>query len=93
MESETAMMLMAVGTLLVISNFIVYIVCDKIIDNNIKIQQLQTIKYKNDIDYKSYQLLKEKYDELKMVVHDFNKYCNNIEAVLKDDRKETLLQV
>lgn len=90
MKAEEGVMFIIVGTLLVISNFIVYIVCDKIIDKNIKIQQLQSIKYKNDIDYKSYQLLREKYDELRIMVHDFNKYCNNIEAVLDGEKSESL---
>lgn len=78
-------MFMIVGILLILSNILVYIVCDKIIDKNIKIQELQNIEHKTDIDYKSYELLKNNYDELKIMVHDFNKYCNYIEGLMEEN--------
>lgn len=67
--------------MLIISNFIVYIVCERIIENNIQIQDLKQVEYKRAIDEKSYRLIKEKYDELRILVHDFDKYCNHIEAM------------
>jgi sensor histidine kinase regulating citrate/malate metabolism len=90
---------------IVISNFIVYIVYDKMLDKTEKINQLQEIAYKENIDYRSYELIKEKYEDLKIMVHNFEKYCNNIEGmigiqsneaasfinVLKDKNKEFLL--
>lgn len=75
-------MFMIVGVLLIMSNVLVYIVCDKIIDKNIKIQELQNIEHKLDIDYNSYEILRTKYDELKIVLHDFEKYCNHVEGML-----------
>lgn len=82
-----------IATMLIISNFVVYAVCDKIIDNGIKIRQLQDISSKNELDHKSYQLIKEKYEDLRIIAHDFNKYCNNIEALLTVDQNEALTQL
>lgn len=79
-----------VGIMLISSNFIIYIVCDRIIDKNIQIQDLQNIEHKKEIDYKSYELIKEKYEELKIMTHDFEKLCNNIEGMLTDDQIEIL---
>lgn len=80
------------GTMLICSNFIVYIVCDKMIEASEKMQYLEKVKHKNEIDNVSYQLIKEKYEELKIMVHDFDKYCNNIEGLI-NDRQEVLEQV
>lgn len=86
-------MLIIVSILLILSNFIIYIVCDKLLDKNIQIQNLKDIEHKNEIDYNSYKLIKAKYDELRIMVHDFNKYCNNIEALLTDNQSEALSQI
>lgn len=79
-----------IGIMLIASNFIVYIVWDRLIDKNIQIQDLQNIEHKKEIDYKSYELIKEKYEELKIMTHDFEKLCNNIEGMLTDDQIEIL---
>lgn len=80
-------LLVVLSAIMLISDFIVYIVYDIIIDKNIKIHYLQEVEYKNELDFKSYQLIRKKYDELKIMVHDFNKYCNNIEAYLNGNEK------
>lgn len=82
-----------ISIMLILSNFIVYFAWDKIIDKNIQIQALQNIERKKEIDYKSYELIKEKYDELRIVIHDIEKYCNNIEAMLSVDQREALAQI
>lgn len=79
-----------VGIMLIASNFVIYIACDRIIDKNIQIQELKDIENKKEIDYKSYELIKEKYEELKIMTHDFEKLCNNIEGMLTDDQIEIL---
>lgn len=87
---ETDIAFMALCFILIIANFVVYLVCDRIIDKNIQIKRLTEIENKNKTDFESYQLIKDKYDELKIMVHDFNKYCANIEAVLNKDQTEAL---
>lgn len=82
-DSDTKIMLYIFSILLIISNFVVYIVYDKNIDQHTKISQLQSLKNKKEFDYKSYQLIKEKYTKLKVMIHDFDKYCNNIESMLE----------
>ena len=79
--------------MLMLSNFVVYAVNDRIIDTGIRIRQLQEISSKNELDHKSYELIKEKYEALRIVAHDFNKYCNNIEALLTVDQGEALAQL
>lgn len=81
------------GIMLIISNFVVYVVGERIVDKNIKIQRLQAIEHKHEMDNKSFQLMKEKYDELKIIAHDFNKYCNNIEGLLTKEQNEALLMI
>ena len=87
---ETDIAFMALCFILIIANFVVYLVCDRIIDKNIQIKRLTEIENKNKTDFESYQLIKDKYDELKIMVHDFNKYCANIEAMLSTDQTEAL---
>lgn len=45
---------------------------------------------KQEMDSKSYQIMKEKYDELKIMAHDFDKYCNSIEGLLNKEQGEAL---
>lgn len=92
-EPNLKMRLIIMGVLLIISNYIIYVVYDRIIDQNIKIRYLQKIKAKKEIDYASYELIKNKYDDLKILVHDFNKYCNNIEGMLSEEQVEALNQI
>lgn len=83
-------LLIICGVMLIISTVIVYIVCEHIVSKNIEIQYLQSLSHKKEIDNKSYQLMKEKYNELKIMTHDFNKYCNSIEGLLNKEQDEAL---
>ena len=87
---EAEMLFLIISFMLIAANFIVYIVFDRIIDKNIQIKRLREIESKNKTDFESYRLIKDKYDELKIMVHDFNKYCANIEAMLSADQTEAL---
>lgn len=93
LDFDMIFMIAAIAVMLIISNFVVYLVCDRIIDNSLEIQYLQKINSKNELDYKSYQLMKEKYEDLRIMAHDFDKYCNNIEALLASDQEEVLTQL
>ena len=77
--------LMVVSVLLIVANVFVYLVYNLITDKNAKIRSLAAGEHKKEIEYKSYELLKDGYDNLKMLVHDFEKYCNNIEELMKTD--------
>ena len=90
LNNEMAIVFVLLSVLLVLTNFIIYIVCNRIIDKNEQINYLQKLEYKQETDLKSYQLIKEKYADLKILVHDFNKYCSNIEAMLTDSQAEAL---
>lgn len=92
-EANLKIKLIIIGILLVVSNYIIYIVYDRMVAKNIKIQYLQRVKAKKDIDYTSYELMKNKYEDLKILVHDFNKYCNNIEGMLHKEQVEALNQI
>lgn len=85
--------LVAISVILLITNFIVYIVYDLLADKRLKIEQLQSIARKKETDYNSYRLVCEKYDELKIMVHDFNKYCSNIESLIGENNSEALAQL
>ncbi|MDO5398799.1 MAG: GHKL domain-containing protein [bacterium] len=76
------------SVLLIISNFIAYIVCERIIDNNIQIHKLKQLEYKKSINERSYQLIQEKYAELKILVHDFEKYCNYIDGKIAGGQED-----
>lgn len=88
LDIETEIMCITLSILMLFTNFIVYVVCDSIVDKNQRIQELQAIEFKREIDFKSYNLLKEKYADLKIMVHDFNKYCQNIEGMLGEHQDE-----
>lgn len=88
LNTDMEIMFVLFSVLLIVSNFIVYIVCERIIENNIQIQELKQIEYKKAIDEKSYQLIKEKYSELRILVHDFEKYCNYINGQIADEQND-----
>ncbi len=88
LDKPLELLFVILSIMLILSNFIVYIVCEKLIAKNIQIQELEQIEYKKEIDEKSYRLIKDKYDELKIMIHDFNKYCSHIEAMLDNDRSD-----
>lgn len=90
LSGQVKILFSLVGIMLIASNFIVYIVCDRMVDKSIKIQELQNVENKKEIDYKSYELIKDKYEELRIMIHDFEKLCNNIEGLLNDDQIEVL---
>lgn len=92
-DADTKIMFYICCIMLIVSNFIVYIIYDKNIDKTVKIQQLQSLEHKKDLDYRSYQLLKEQYLDLRVRVHDFDEYCNNIAAQLAEDRPDVMSQV
>lgn len=87
-DIETEILCVILSILMIFTNFVVYIVCDSIVDKNQQIQNLQAIEYKKEIDFKSYNLIKEKYADLKIMVHDFNKYCQNIEGMLSEHQED-----
>lgn len=93
LNNNTQTLFIFVGIMLIISTFIVYVVCERIIDKNIRIQYLQSLEYKREMDEKSFQLIKEKYEELRIMAHDFNKYCNNIEGMLSQEQREALTMI
>lgn len=90
LTTRHAMLLSLAALAIILSNFVVYIVYDKMIDNFVKINKLQKISYKEQLDYSGYKLIKEKYDDLKIMVHDFDKYYKNIEGMLSDNQSEAL---
>ena len=73
------------GIMLIATNFAVYIICDRIVERNARIQYLQEIEHKNEIDFQKYNLLKEKYEDMRIMAHDFNKYCKSIEGMLGEN--------
>lgn len=77
--------LMFASILLIVANVLVYLVYNMVTDKNIRIRKLAEIEHKREIEYSSYELLKERYDDLKMMIHDFEKYCNNIEGLIETD--------
>ncbi len=78
------------GVMLIATNFAVYIICDRIVERNARIQYLQEVEHKNEIDFQKYNLLKEKYADLRVMAHDFNKYCKSIEGMLGENSDAAL---
>lgn len=102
LSRELLIMFIAVSVLIIVSNFIVYMVCMQIIEKNAQIDELRESEYKKEYSEQNYRILKEKYEELRVAVHDFNKYydliknCENnearaLEAELKNRNKELLM--
>lgn len=89
-KPEQTIPLLSVTLTLIISNFVVYMVYDKFVDNVLKIEELKRINYKEQLDYAAYELMKDKYTDLKIMIHNFEKYCINIEGMLGDNACEAL---
>lgn len=77
--------LIIVSLLFIAANVSVYLVYNMIADKNAKIRSLARDEHKREIDYRSYELLKERYDDLRGMIHNFEKYCNNIEGLIESD--------
>ena len=45
----------------------------------------EQLKHKNEIDFTKYNMLKDKYADLRVMAHDFNKYCKSIEGMLGEN--------
>lgn len=89
-SSQHIIVLLLAMTAIIIANFVVYIVYDKLLDKIEKISELQELRYKEKLDYTSYKMIKEKYEELRIMVHNFEKYCDNIEGMISTDQKEAV---
>ncbi len=76
------------SVLLIVANFATYFVCEKIIDNCLQNEKLKQIEFKKEINEKSYQIIQEKYNELKILVHDFDKYCNYIDKKIAGGQED-----
>ncbi len=79
---------MVFSVLLIVANFTAYFVCEKIIDKNLQNEELKQIEFKKEINEKSYQLIQEKYNELKILIHDFDKYCNYINGKIAGGQED-----
>lgn len=90
LNDRLALVLSVTVVLLILSNFIVYFTYDMAIDGLIKSEENESIRHKDELDYECYMLMKQKYSELKLLVHDFEKYCKNIEGMLNKDQLEAL---
>lgn len=80
----------AISIMMILSTLVGYIISERMTTKNIEIQYLQSVASKHEMDNKSYQLIKEKYDEIRIMAHDFNKYCNSIEGLLSKGQNEAL---
>ncbi|MDO5397934.1 MAG: GHKL domain-containing protein [bacterium] len=89
-NASNAAVILWAAIFVIISNFIIYMIYNKVLDDVEKINRLKELAYKENFDYTSYKLMKEKYDELKIMIHDFEKYCNHIEGMLGEDQEEAL---
>lgn len=84
-KPEQTVLLLSATLAFIISNFVVYVVYDKFVDNVLKTEELKRINYKEQLDYAAYELMKDKYADLKIMIHNFEKYCTNIEGMLGDN--------
>lgn len=80
-EIYTSTFLLLCITFLII-NFIAFYTNARLNEKNQQLRILREIEYKNEIDFQKYNMLKEKYAELRVMAHDFNKYCKSIEGMI-----------
>lgn len=80
------MLIIVSVSMIIISNYVVYIIYDRFVDYSEEIERVQELNYKEKLDYENYKLVTEKYDELRSMIHDFEKYCNTIECMIDTDR-------
>ena len=88
LSNELEILFVIFSILLIAANFVAYFVCEKIIDKNLQNEKLKQIEYKKEINEKSYRLIQEKYNELKILVHDFDKYCNYVDSKIADGQED-----
>lgn len=92
-DREYDAIIIIITAILILTDFVVYILCDRIIDKNLKIQDLQEVNPKDELDYSNDKLLTTEYDELKVMAHDLENHRNNIDAELTNEQTEALEQV
>lgn len=90
-QSEVA--LLVISLMLMAANFVIYYIYDRMVGKSIQLKYLQEVKHKEEVDYNSYRMLKDKYTDMRVMAHDFTKYCNNIEAMLSSNQEEAIEQL
>lgn len=90
---QSELVLLIISLLLMAANFVVYYIYDRMVSKSMQLKYLQEVKHKEAIDYNSYRILKDKYTEMRIMAHDFTKYCNNIEAMLSSSQEEAAEQL
>lgn len=85
--------LILVSVLLIVANVLIYLVYNMISDKNERIQSLTEDRYRREIEHKSYELLRERYDDLRGMVHDFERYCNNIEGLMGESTAAAMEEI
>ena len=88
LSNKLEILFVVCSVLLITANFVAYFVCEKIIDDHLQTEKLKQIEFKKEINEKSYQLIREKYNELKILVHDFDKYCNYIDKKIAGGQED-----
>lgn len=80
-KSDKSIVLLICILPLVISEFICYWFYDYIIEKNKKIEQLKGDVLRINVQYKEYELLKEKYESSRIMIHDIRKHLNVIKSM------------
>lgn len=76
--------------MLLLINIIVLMTNQRMITTETEKNALEMQAFKEKVDYDAYIALKEKYGDLKVMIHDFEKYCNSIEGMLTAEQNEAL---
>ncbi len=88
LKYETNIAFMVMCFILIVSNFAAYLVCDRIIDKNIQIKRLREIESKNKTELVEYRILAEKYENTKIMRHDFRKLLAVLSDLISEDNEK-----
>ena len=89
-NTEFNSMILLASTSVVIANALTYYLFIKISRDTEREAEFRAIQSKNEVDFTKYNLLKRKYEDMRIMAHDFNKYCKNIESMLGENSDAAL---
>lgn len=88
----TNILFTSISTILLISNILVFVIHEKIVDTLMKNAEFQLEKQKEKINEEYYKELEKQYDSSRILIHDIKRILSNVKALSHTENNESISQ-
>ncbi len=92
LESGAILSFLILGFVLIVTNCVVYIVCDRAMDKNIQLQHLREAEQVIKNNQENYKILKANENNLRILKHDILKHMSTIREMVKGSENENVIK-